>query len=256
MSGFAYYPERSDKIMEMLARKGKLSVTEIVESFSVSEATARRDLNFLAREGKIRRYYGGAILCQEAAPEGPILQRTMEQQEEKERIGRAAANLVEDGETIFLGSGTTVLQVAKNLAGRLLTVITNSLPIINLMAYWPEITLTALGGQFRSSERSFIGHITDKFIQDLRANKVIIGIRAISLEHGLTNDYMPETITDRAILGMGQKVIIVADHTKFDRVSTVHVAPVEVAGTIVTDTLVPAGYIEELRSRDVELIVV
>jgi len=67
---------------------------------------------------------------------------------------------------------------------------------------------------------------------------------------------MPETITDRAILGMGQKVIIVADHTKFDRVSTVHVAPVEVAGTIVTDTLVPAGYIEELRSRDVELIVV
>lgn len=256
MSGFAYSPERSDKILEMLARKGKLSVTEIVESFSVSEATARRDLNFLAREGKIRRYYGGAILCQEAAPEGPILQRTMEQQEEKERIGRAAANLVEDGETIFLGSGTTVLQVAKNLASRSLTVITNSLPIINLMADWPEITLTALGGQFRSSERSFIGHITDKFIQDLRANKVIIGIRAISLEHGLTNDYMPETITDRAILGMGQKVIIVADHTKFDRVSTVHVAPVEVAGTIVTDTLVPAGYIEELRSRDVELIVV
>ncbi len=86
MSGFAYSPERSDKILEMLARKGKLSVTEIVESFSVSEATARRDLNFLAREGKIRRYYGGAILCQEAAPEGPILQRTMEQQEEKERI--------------------------------------------------------------------------------------------------------------------------------------------------------------------------
>jgi len=256
MSGFAYSPERSDKILEMLARKGKLSVTEIVESFSVSEATARRDLNFLAREGKIRRYYGGAILCQEAAPEGPILQRTMEQQEEKERIGRAAANLVEDGETIFLGSGITVLQVAKNLAGRPLTVITNSLPIINLMADWPEITLTALGGQFRSSERSFIGHITDKFIQDLRANKVIICIRAISLEHGLTNDYMPETITDRAILGMGQKVIIVADHTKFDRVSTVHVAPVEVAGTIVTDTLVPAGYIEELRSRDVELIVV
>ena len=256
MSGFAYSPERSDQILEMLAHKGKLSVTEIVETFSVSEATARRDLNYLAREGKIRRYYGGAILFQKAAPEEPILQRTLEQQEEKERIGRAAANLIEDGETIFLGSGTTVLQVAKNLAGRPLTVITNSLPIINLMADWPEVTLTALGGQFRSSERSFIGHVTDKFIQDLRANKVIIGIRAISLEHGLTNDYMPETITDRAILQMGQKVIIVADHTKFGRVSTVHVAPVEVADTIITDKLVPDGYINDLRSRDVELIIV
>ena len=79
---------------------------------------------------------------------------------------------------------------------------------------------------------------------------------AISLAHGLTNDCLPETITDRAILKMGQKVLIVADHTKFDRVSTVHVAPVEDVDTIITDKLVPAGYIEDLRSRNVELIVV
>ena len=173
--------------------------------FSVSEATARRDLNSLASEGKIRRFYGGAISNQKAAPEEPILRRTHDQEEEKERIGKAAAAQIENGETIFLGSGTTVLQVAKNLAGRQLTVITNSLPVINLMTDWPEITLIALGGHFRVSERSFIGHITEKSLQDLRADKVIMGIRAISIEHGLTNDYLPETITDRNIMQMGQK---------------------------------------------------
>ncbi len=255
MSGFAYSPERADQILEMLAQRGKITVPEIVKTFSISEATARRDLNYLARTGKIRRFYVGAMLHHEAAPEEPILQRAHEQAPEKERIGKAAANLIEDGETVFLGSGTTVLQVAKNLVDRKLTVITNSLPIITMMTDWPGVNLNVLGGEFRPSERSFIGLVTDKFAQDLRANKVIIGIRAISLELGLTNDYMPETMTDRTIINMGQKVIIVADHTKFDSVSTVHVAPIDAVDIIVTDDLVPPGMIESLRSRNIELII-
>ena len=254
MKDYIYSPERRNQIFEMLSQQGKLTVTEIVEAFSVSEATARRDLNSLAREGKIKRFYGGAILNQKAAPEEPILRRTHDQEEEKERIGQAAATQIQNEETIFLGSGTTVLQVAKNLIGRQLTVITNSLPIINLMADWPGITLIVLGGHFRASERSFIGHITEKSLQDLRADKVIIGIRAISIEHGLTNDYLSETITDRNIIQMGQKLMVVADHTKFGRISTVFVVPIERVNTLVTTSETPVEFIQNLKEKGIDVL--
>jgi DeoR family transcriptional regulator of aga operon len=247
--------ERQQQLLQLFEKNGRLSVAEICERASISEATARRDLNALAQEGKIQRFHGGAILIRRAAPEEPILRRSHDQEEEKERIGKAAASLIENGETVFLGSGTTVLQVAKNLVGRPLTIITNSLPIINLMADVPETTLITLGGLFRASERSFIGHITELALQDLRADKVLIGIHAINLEHGLTNDYLSETMTDRAIIQMGQKVMIVADHTKFGRISTVFVAPVEKVHTIITDSLVEQDYIDLLHDKHIQVIV-
>lgn len=248
--------ERQQQLVQLFEKNGRMTIAEICERTNISEATARRDLNSLAQEGKIQRFYGGAVLIQKAAPEEPVLRRTYEQQDEKERIGKAAAALVNDGETVFLGSGTTVLQVAHHLAGRPLTVITNALPVINLLADSPGVALIALGGQFRASERSFIGHITEQALQELRADKVIIGIRAISLEHGLTNDYLPETMTDRTIIRIGQKVMIVADHTKFGRVSTVHVAPVDQIHTIITDQGTDMEYIDLLRSKNIEVITV
>jgi len=255
MNDFIPTFERQEQILERLRRQGSLRVAEIVEQFSISEATARRDLETLAAAGKLQRVHGGALLLRQAPPEPPILQREAWQRDEKQRIGQAVAGLIGDGETVFLGSGTTVLEVARNLKKRSnLTVITNSLPVLDTLSGEPEITLISLGGILRKSELSFIGHITEHSIRDLHADKVIIGIYAISLEHGLTNDYLPETMTDRAILQMGQKVVIAADHTKFGMVSTSYVAPVEIAHTIVTDTRVPQEFIESLRGKNIEVI--
>ena len=143
------------------------------------------------------------------------MQRTAEQTSEKVRIGQAAADLIADGETVFLSSGTTVLEVARQLRGkRNLTVITNSLLVLNELADVPDITVICLGGMLRHSEMSLIGHITELALSELRADKVIIGIRAIDPENGLTSGYLPETMTDRAILKIGREVIVVADHTK------------------------------------------
>jgi DeoR family transcriptional regulator of aga operon len=248
--------ERQNQIQEWIIHQKRISVTEICKRFSVSEATARRDLETLAGQGKLQRVHGGAIPFQHAPPELPMHQRQNEQAEEKRRIGQAAARLVQDGETIFLGSGTTVLEVARNLIGRHgLTVITNSLPVINLLAEIPEITLVGLGGIFRPSELSFIGHITEQALAEVRADKVFIGTRAISLEQGLTNDYLPETMTDRAILKIGREVIVVADYTKFDCVSTAFLAPISSIHTIVTDSLVPDGYVEAVSSNNTHVII-
>lgn len=247
--------ERQRELIRLIERNGRLSVTQICEQFGISEATARRDLETLSEQSIIRRVHGGAVLVRQAAPEEPILRRSHEQEAQKENIGRSAASLVQDGETIFLGSGTTVLQVAKNLVTRNITVITNSLPVINLMSEKETINLIALGGMLRDSELSFIGHITEQALAEVRMDKVVIGTRAISLEQGLTNDYLPETLTDRAILKSGRETIIVADHTKCGVISTAFLAPLTAMHTLVTDNTTDQDFIESLRTLGIQVIV-
>lgn len=257
MSDFIPTPERQKQILSLLTRQGRLSVTEIVEQFSISEATARRDLESLASQGKVQRVHGGVIAIEQAPPELPILERENEQLDEKTRIGRAIASLITDKETVFLGSGTTVLEVARNLRDRRnLTVITNSLPVLNMLAGIKEITVIALGGMLRDSELSFIGHITEQALSEVRADKVIIGIRAISLEQGLTNDYLQETLTDRAILKTGREVIVAADHTKCGVVSTAFVAPLTSMQKLVTDDKTSHKFVSALKARGIDVIVV
>ena len=151
MSDFILTPERQKQILSLLTRQGRLSVTEIVERFSISEATARRDLESLASQGKAQRVHGGVIAVEHAPPELPILERESEQPDEKIRIGRAVASLVTDKETVFLGSGTTVLEVARNLRDhKNLTMITNSLPVLNMLAGIKEITVIGWRTQTKS----------------------------------------------------------------------------------------------------------
>ncbi|MCI0611012.1 MAG: DeoR/GlpR transcriptional regulator, partial [Anaerolineae bacterium] len=191
-----------------------------------------------------------------APPELPILEREGEQPDEKTRIGRVTAGLVSDKETVFLGSGTTVLEVARNLRDRKnLTVITNSLPVLNLLVGIKEITVISLGGMLRESELSFIGHITEQTLAEIRVDKVIMGTRGVSLEHGLTNDYLQETLTDRAILKIGREIIIVADHTKANRVSTVLLAPLNSMHVFVTDSKADKKFLQALKKQGINVIV-
>src|SRR5262245_11442690 len=255
MSDFIPTPERQRQILSRLTRQGLLSVTEIVEQFSISEATARRDLESLASQGKVQRVHGGVIAIEKSPPELPILQRAKEQPDDKARIGLSTANLIGDKATVFLGSGTTVLEVARNLRDRKnLTVITNSLPVLNMLAGIDDITVISLGGMLRESELSFIGHITEQALTEVRADKVVMGTRCLSLEHGLTNDYLPETLTDRAILKTGREVVIVADHTKVHRVATALLAPLEVMHTFVTDSKTDGKFIQALKKKGINIL--
>jgi DeoR/GlpR family transcriptional regulator of sugar metabolism len=231
-------------------------VAEIVEQFAISEATARRDLESLATRGKVQRVHGGVISVEQAPPEMPILDRQVEQADEKARIGRATADLIADKESVFLGSGTTVLEVARYLRERRgMTVITNSLPVLNMLAGSKEITVISLGGMLRESELSFIGHITEQALTEVRVDKVIVGTRGLSLEHGLTNDYLQETLTDRAILKIGREVIIVADYSKINRVSTALLAPLDAVNTFVTDSNADKKFLQALKKQGINVIV-
>jgi len=248
--------ERELRIIQFLEQQGRISVIEICQMFSISKATARRDLEFLAEQNYIRRVHGGAISIDQAPPEPPILQRQSKRAEEKKRIGRITAQMIQDGDSVFLGSGTTVLEVSKKLRDRKgLTVVTNSLPVLNTLSGYNNISLIALGGVLRDSELSFIGHITEQALGEIRVDKVIIGVRAIHIENGLTNDYLPETMTDRAILKAGNENIIVADHTKINIVSTAFLAPINSFHKLVTDQESPAEFITSLENLGIEVIV-
>lgn len=249
--------ERQIRLHAWIENRQRVSVPEVAEHFAVSLATARRDLETLAEQGKVQRVHGGAVAVRRAPPEPPIMQRSAEQLEEKQRIAAAAASLVEDGETVFLGSGTTVMEVALCLRERRnLSVFTNSLAVVNALGDAPGVAMVLFGGTVRMSEASLSGPLTLQGLAALRSVKVILGIRALDVEQGLTNNYLDESLMDREILRIASQVIVVADHTKCERVSTVYVAPVEVIDTLVTDTKTPPEVVAALQGRGVNVLIV
>jgi DeoR/GlpR family transcriptional regulator of sugar metabolism len=250
-------PERQQRLLRFIEQQQRITVNQIVQHFDISLATARRDLEVLADQGKVQRVHGGALAMRQSPPEPPVLQRTAEQSSEKARIGQAAADLIADGETVFLSSGTTVLEVARRLhSKRNLTVITNSLLVVNELADARDITVISLGGMLRHSEMSLLGHITELALSELRADKVILGIRAIDPENGLTSGYLPETMTDRAILKIGREVIVVADHTKCGASATAFVAPITSIHTLITDTGTAEEFVQAVQAQGVKVMTV
>ena len=241
--------ERQHRILQILEKTPTVRVSELSGSLGVSEATIRRDLDHLHDTGLIQRIHGGAVLTVRAAPEAPVLQRSADHSEEKRRIGRLATSLIQEGDSVFIGSGSTTLEVARNLIGRRnLTVITNALTVVNTLHQEEGIAVVLTGGVLRSSELSFIGHLTEQALHELRPQKVIMGIRSVNLSEGLTNDYLPEVSTDRVIIQSAPEVILVADHTKFGKTSTALVAPINAVSTLVTDSGIDSAVLSELHT--------
>ncbi|MHB0856655.1 MAG: DeoR/GlpR family DNA-binding transcription regulator [Anaerolineae bacterium] len=248
--------ERREYIRQLISARHQASVVELSELLGVSASTIRRDLARMERAELLERQYGGASApATRATPEPPLWDRTSEQAEEKHRIGQAAATLIHDGETIFIGGGTTTPGVAHHVRGkRGLTVFTNAWKIAQILIDDPEITLVLVGGIVRRSELSFVGPLAEQALREVRADKVILGIRAIHPQFGLTNDGLMETQTDRSIVRCAPEVIVVADHTKFGRVAPSFVAPVSAMHVLVTDQRAPADVLAELSQAGVRVI--
>jgi DeoR/GlpR family transcriptional regulator of sugar metabolism len=245
---------RQTKIRKLVEANGHVTVSELNRVLGVSNATIRRDLETLEQAGWVRRTHGGAVSVERASGEPPIIHRQSEYQVEKQRVGLQAATLVGKGETIFLGSGTTVHEVARSIRDVPgLTVITNALNVINELVEYDNIELIVIGGMLRQSELSMVGHIAEQAIREFRADKAIMGMRGIDPVHGFTSDYMPEAITDRAILSIAPCNIIVADRSKLGRVSTVFLAPITSAHVLITDQAAPPEIVSEIRELGLEI---
>lgn len=247
---------RLKKILQIMEEEGDVRISELSQQLGVSEATVRRDLDNLHADEKVLRVHGGAVLKERPLFEAPVQRRMRQNEQEKKAIARAAADMIGTGEAVFLGSGTTTMEIARLLVDcQELSVVTNSLLVAQTLATCEGINLIFLGGFLRSGELSFIGHITEQAIKEVRVDKIIMGIPAIDVKAGLTNDYLPEVMTDRAILAMEAELIIVADNTKFGKTASAYIAPVTRIASLVTDSHTDTNTLQELRKAGIKVIV-
>jgi DeoR/GlpR family transcriptional regulator of sugar metabolism len=249
--------ERQREILKLMSDQGKGEVEPLARHLRVSEMTIRRDLLELDEQGMLERVRGGALLQRGSRMqiERPVLERARQNPEVKRQLGKYVAGLIQDGERIFLGSGSTTAAVAEALQHhRNLTVLTNALNIAYALLSAPGASVTMTGGFLRPSEMSLIGHFAEHTLHSLQVDKVIIGMRGIDPVKGLTSDNMDELMTDQAILGVSKNIIVVADHTKFGYVAAIRTAPVTAATTIITDSGGPKDVLEAIRKMGVRIL--
>ena len=251
--------ERQRKILEIVERSGKVEVEQLARALAVSVMTIRRDLTELDELDYIERVHGGALLLRHTSEreELPVIERSKEKAEIKERIGRAVAGLIKDGEKIFLGSGsTTAASATALLHHRSLTVVTNAINIVNILMAAPQIKAAVIGGFLRRSELSLIGYFAENALHGLQVDKLVIGIRGIDPVKGLTSDNMEELLTDQAIMNISNTVIVAADHSKFGHVAAIRTAPITAATKIITNVGGLRDILQAIRQMGVQIIAV
>jgi DeoR/GlpR family transcriptional regulator of sugar metabolism len=241
--------ERQAIILDLMKNKNFIKITEIVNRFEVSNETARRDLEALQDEKLVKRVYGGAVLTAQAAP---VISKNTSYSE-KAAIGRAAAALVKEGDKIMLDTGTTMLEIARNLKEMdNLTVLTNSLPIINELIN-TNVVVVALGGYLDPDEQCMYGSLTSSAMKHFFVDKSFIGAGGITLNGGVS-DYNTEIDNRRIIFERSGQVILAADSGKFGINAFTYICPIEDINTIVSDNRLSADYMEGIRERRIELI--
>lgn len=243
---------RQRKIREMLEREEFLDLETLCKRLESSESTVRRDLASLESDGVLKRVYGGAMAMQTRDHALDFAWQSTHMQEEKRRIANLAGNLIEDHQTVILDGGSTVAEVARALADRPLHVITNSLPIADLFSESREVEVTLTGGYLYPRLRATIGPLCEQMLGSVSADVLVMGIGGVT-ERGFSNNNTLVVGPERKMIEVSRKVIIVTDHTKFGRGSVIHLAPLDVADVIITDTGLDMEYRQMLIRAGVEV---
>ncbi|CAM01441.1 DeoR family transcriptional regulator [Saccharopolyspora erythraea NRRL 2338] len=248
--------ERSRAIIERLRAAERVTVAELAEETASSEMTIRRDLDLLAEQGVLRRVRGGAVSLLLRGEATPFAVRERESAEAKRRIAAEAGDLLTDGESVVLDSGTTTLELARVLAHRRLTVIPLDLHSTNALSTGPGVRLLMPGGQTQPGELSFVGHLTETSLRALRTDTAVIGVCGLSVRHGLTAHDLAEVPVKQAAIASARRTIAVCDGTKFGRTGLGHVCDVTALDVVITDRSAPADSIAELEASGVVVRVV
>ena len=238
---------RQLKIKEFLVEKGFASVEDLSNIFNVSEMTIRRDLDELHRRGLIQRVYGGAMSNDTAFFEMSVSAKTTQFTSEKERIGLAGAELVNDGDTVLIDSGTTTIEVAKNLKNKNFTLITNALNVAIELSTSPQVEIIVVGGILLKNVQHTVGPQTDAFLKELHVDKAFIGVEGIHPEIGISVPDILDASAKRVMMSIAQQSIIVADHSKIGRKTTSRINPLNKVDLIITDSKADPALLDQIR---------
>ncbi|QEC50431.1 DeoR/GlpR transcriptional regulator [Baekduia soli] len=245
-------PAERRRSMEDAVRSGMTEVGQLAARFKVSEMTVRRDLQELQGAGRIERVRGGAVPAQ---PERPFTQTVVERLAEKERIGAAAAALVQDGQTVMIDVGTTALQAARGLRDHEITVITTNLAVYEELLSAEAVTLVLPGGQVRRNYRSLVGFIAEETLRTMSADIAFLGASGIDRRLTIRDSTIVEVPIKRAMLAAAHRTVLLADAAKFTTSGFVSICEARDLDTVVTDTGVPDASRRALEAAGVEVIV-
>ena len=230
----------------ILRQRGSVAVSELAAEFGCSEMTIRRDLDALEHDGVVRRTHGSAVLASLRADEKPYPVRAFEAGEAKERIGRAVAALISDGETVALDAGTTTAEVGRALRGRAVTVMPLGIRTLVDLAYDEQVRLIAPGGEVRAGELVVTGDLAEVAFERLRFDTFVLGACGIDARNGVTTHRPADARVKRAAVASSARTIIVADRSKLGVVTFGHVCPLSAAERLVTDA--PANDTADLEA--------
>jgi len=238
---------RHKKILEMLYQRQSVSADELATEFGVSKITIRRDLDALASDKFLERTRGGAVSVAGLRLESFFDEKDHTAKVEKNLIGRYVASLISENETVFINGGSTTLEVIRHLRDKKVRIVTNNAACLSLDIA-PQQELILLGGDFRSQSKSLVGDLTIAGLNSIFSSMTVLGINGVSIKKGCTSAVHQETSVNKAMIeNSSGKVIIVADHTKLNCVSSFLTCPLNRIDMIVTDWMAPQAFCEELE---------
>jgi DeoR/GlpR family transcriptional regulator of sugar metabolism len=244
---------RHKKILEMVYQRKSVSADELAAEFGVSKITIRRDLDTLAMDKLLQRTRGGAISISDLGFEEIFEAKDHTAKKEKTLIGKYVASLISENETVFLNAGSTTLEVVRHLKGKKVRVVTNNAASL-LLDLDPNIELILLGGDYRPQSRSLVGSLTSSNLQSIFSSITVLGINGVSIKRGCTTAVHLETMVNKAMIeNSSDKVVVVADHSKMNCVSSFLTCPLDRVDLLVTDWMTPVAFCEELAAAGLDV---
>lgn len=249
--------ERRQQIVQEAQQTGKVLVDQLARDFNVSTVTIRSDLNELDANGLLVRCRGGAIASTKLTKELSVRERYKKHSSVKERLGRAAAELIQPGESIILDAGTTTEEVAHCLNEHdHLMVMTNGLNIATALSDVDGVEISITGGVLRKKSMSFYGRAAEESLRHMHFNKVILGVDSFDLKVGITTYFEPEASLNRLMCDISTEIIAVTDSSKFDHHGFHVICPWKEITTLVTDSHISKEYIDAFSAAGVKLCIV
>ena len=250
---------RRAQILEELDSKGKVYVSELSDSFNISEVTIRNDLAHLEKQNMLIRARGGAIKIKlyHIGIDTPFSDKQKQFFKEKQKIGKAAIGFIEDGDTIVLDSGTTTTEIANNLSKfKDLTIITNALNIASVLSENSKITIFMPGGFIRKKSLSMVGGLAEESFENFFCDKLFLGVDGFDTTHGLSTANAEEAHMNQVMIEIARKVIVVSDSRKFSRRQFAFIAPISKIDVVITDSGITEEDKQRLIKNGIEVVIV
>ncbi|MEY7999841.1 DeoR/GlpR family DNA-binding transcription regulator [Clostridium sp. Mt-5] len=228
--------ERRIKIVDILRKNGKAEVHILADKLKVSKMTIRRDLEILEDKRLLMRTHGGAVYKDIISYEVPYMDKEIVNKNEKERIGKRAAEFLKEGQSLILDAGTTCLEVAKHIkAMKDITVITNDIKIVMELFKYTNIRLFCTGGIVQENVGALIGRHAELFIQSFNVDYAFIGVTSVNSNYSVSTPTAEKAYLKRLMINNANKSVLLADHSKFNKTSFSKVCNIDEVNILISD---------------------